>query len=615
MKKSLFISSVLCLLSAAISAQKLTANNAHSHNDYKQNIPFLQAYFAGAGSIEADVFLAEGKLYVAHERKEVTADRTLKDLYLKPLAAMFAQNSNKPYADASQKLQLVIDIKEDYKNVIPALLKELIAYKNVFNNPSNKNCVRIVLSGDMPTPTEFKDYPDYIYFDGRPNIAYTVDQLKHIAMISDELSAYTKWNGKGALTSPDSIILKRLINDAHAKKKPFRFWATQDSPNAWIKLEKLGIDWINTDHPQKLHDFLINRSKLTFVNPVPYALYKPSYRNDGTTKKVKNVILLIGDGMGPAEVQAGLTANHGQLNMMQCRYIGSSQTRAANTDNTDSAAGATAMACGEKTNNRYIGMNSQGASISNLPDLLAKKGIKSGIISCGDITDATPAAFYAHNIERSSSDAIAADLLRSNVDVLIGSNQKNFFNNADKALMTKLRQKQYHITTTLDSFNTNEAGKHLILLKDSDTRHILEGRGNMLGSSLNKTIKFLSGNKQGFFIMAEGAQIDHGGHDNDLPYLITEQHDFDKTVAEALKFADQDGETLVIITADHETGGLSILDASTANGSILGSFSTDDHTSINVPVFAYGPGSQNFLGTYQNTEIFHKLLKLLNADN
>jgi alkaline phosphatase len=133
----------------------------------------------------------------------------------------------------------------------------------------------------------------------------------------------------------------------------------------------------------------------------------------------------------------------------------------------------------------------------------------------------------------------------------------------------------------------------------------------MLQISLQQTIKFLSANKKGFFIMAEGAQIDHGGHANDLPYIVTELHDFDKTVADALKFADEDGETLVIITADHETGGLSLLDASTQQGMVLGNFSTNDHTSINVPVYDYGPGSQNFNGTYQNTEIYHKILQLV----
>jgi alkaline phosphatase len=480
----------------------------------------------------------------------------------------------------------------------------------VFNNPANNHAVKIVLSGNMPSPANFGNYPNYIYFDGRPNITYQPNELKRIAMISDNLANYTTWNGKGALTAPDSIRLKGLVNAAHAYKKPFRFWATQDSPNTWIQLEKLGADWINTDQPQQVHNFFINRNKVLYVNPTPYSFYKPTYKSDGTNKKVKNIILLIGDGMSLAQIQAGLTANHGQLNMLQCRATGFSQTRAANTDNTDSAAGATAMACGVKTNNRYIGVNAQGKSLINLPDTLAHYGIKSGIISCGDVTDATPAAFYAHEPERTSSQAIAADLLRSHVDILIGSNQKSFFTNTDKDLIAKLKKIDFNVDTTLTNLNMIKGSKHLVLLKEADTRPVMAGRGDMLQQSLRQTIKALNGNKNGFFIMAEGAQIDHGGHANNLPYVVTELHDFDKTVAEALKFADEDGETLVVITADHETGGLTLLDASTAKGMVLGNFSTNDHTSVNVPVFAYGPGSQNFSGTYQNTEIYHKLLKL-----
>lgn len=607
----LFLLFAFCLFFSNSDAQTLTANRAHSHNDYKQNIPFLKAYYAGAGSIEADVYLLSGKLYVAHERKEIVESRTLNELYLKPLAELFRKNNGRAYSDPSQTLQLVIDIKEDHLHVIPQLIKELAPYQDVFNAPANKNSVKIVLSGDMPEPALFNNYPDYIYYDGRPNNMYSTDQLKHIAMISDNLADYTKWNGKGSLTAPDSIKLQRLINSAHAKHKPFRFWATPDSPNSWIQLEKLGVDWINTDNPEQVHDFYVNRYKLMYVNPASYPVYTPTYKTDGANKKIKNIILLIGDGMGLAEIQAGLTTNHGHLNMLQCRYMGLSQTAAANSDNTDSAAGATAMAAGVKTNNRYIGVNAQGKMVTNLPDTLAHYGIKSGIISSGDITDATPAAFYAHEPERSSSQAIAADMLQSKIDVLIGSNQKSFFNNADKSLITKLQKNKFQIDTTLADFNKAKSGKHIILLNDSATKPIKDGRGDMLRTSLLQTIKVLSANKNGFFIMAEGAQIDHGGHENDLPFLITELHDFDKTVAEALKFADKDGETLVIVTADHETGGLSLLDASTAKGMVLGNFSTNDHTSINVPVFAYGPGSQHFIGTYQNTEIFNKILHLI----
>jgi len=174
--------------------------------------------------------------------------------------------------------------------------------------------------------------------------------------------------------------------------------------------------------------------------------------------------------------------------------------------------------------------------------------------------------------------------------------------------MTELNSKGYALQQDLTAFKAATSGKQLVLLEDSVTRSILKGRGEMLKTSFLKSIALLGQHKKGFFIMAEGAQIDYGGHANDLPYAVTELHDFDRLVGEALRFADQDGETLVIVTADHETGGLSLLDASYQNGTVRGNFSSDDHTNIMVPVFAYGPGSQDFIGVYPNTEIFKKIM-------
>ncbi|MCD0488296.1 alkaline phosphatase [Pedobacter sp. MC2016-14] len=602
----------LCLLfSLQAGAQSvLSPNSGHSHNDYHQNIPLLKAYYAGMGSIEADVFLKNGQLYVAHDTTEITEDATLKKLYLEPLAKLYAKNGNKPYAKAGMKLQLVVDIKTDYQHVLPVLIAQLKAYNNTFNSSKNPDAIQIAISGDMPVPAAFKNYPDYISFDGRPNVKYTADQLKQVAMISDDLKNYTDWNGKGTPTPGDAIKLKAVIDQAHQMKKPFRFWASQDSPNTWVELEKLGVDWINTDVPEKLRDFYTGRDKLTYTNPIAYPVYTPSYKVDGLKKRVKNVILLIGDGMGLAQIHAGWIANHGDLNMTRMQNSGFSQTGAANSGNTDSAAGGSAMAMGEKTNNRYIGMGTDGKPRTNLPDTLAGYGIKSGLISSGDITDATPAAFYAHQSDRSYSKAIAKDFLNGHVDVLVGSNQKSFLENPDASLMGRLKNKGYTLNGSIEEFNKQSNGKQLVLLPDSATRPVKDGRGDMLVQSLKKTIALLT-NKKGFFIMAEGAQIDYGGHSNDLKYVVTELHDFDKMVSAAIQFADHDGETLVVVTADHETGGLTLLEASAADGRIQGEFSTNDHTNIMVPVFAYGPQSSEFRGTYQNTEIFKKILKVL----
>ncbi|WGQ09555.1 alkaline phosphatase [Pedobacter gandavensis] len=589
----------------------LSFNSGHSHNDYHQNIPLLTAYYAGMGAIEADVFLKNGILYVAHDASEITPEATLKTLYLEPLARFYRKNGNQPYADAKMKLQLVVDIKEDYPSVLTQLIKDLAAYPGVFNDQINPNAIRIVISGDMPKPADFQNYPAYLSFDGRPNVNYTADQLKRIAMISDDLKNYTSWNGKGNPTPADLLKMKTLIDAAHAQNKPFRFWATQDSPNTWIVLERLGADWINTDQPGKLKDFYLHKDKLTYTNPVAYPVYTPEYKVDGLNKPVKNVILLIGDGMGLAQIHAGFIANHGKLNMSNVANVGFSQTAAADAGNTDSAAGASAMAIGEKTNNRYIGVSPDGKKMTNLVDTLADYGIKSGIISVGDLTDATPAAFYAHQLDRAMSQEIAADLQNSKAEILLGSNQKSFLKNKDTELISKLKAQGFQLSTTAGDFLKQTQGKQLVVLPDSATRPVKDGRGDLLSVSLQHTLKLLSANKPGFFIMAEGAQIDYGGHVNDLPYVVTELHDFDKAVAAALQFADQNKETLVLITADHETGGLTLLDASAEKGMITGSFSTNDHTNIMVPVFAYGPGSADFKGTYPNHELFHKILKVM----
>ena len=595
------------LFTGNLSAQvKLTANNAHSHNDYQQQIPLLTAYYANMGSIEADVFLNKGELYVAHESSEISAGKTLKKMYLEPLAAFYKSNGNHPYKNPELKLQLVIDIKEDYKNVLPRLIQELKSDSWIFDTESNPQAIRIVISGDVPPAEEFKNYPAFIWFDGRPSKTYTALQLKRIAMISDDIAAHSVWNGKGTPTPDDLAKLKAMVAQAHAQNKPFRFWGTKDNVNSWKELENIGADWIGTDHPEKLNEFYSHRAQLEYTNPKAYVPYQPNYKSDGKKGKAKNVILLIGDGMGLAQIQAGLSANFGQSNLMQIRYIGLSRTEASNSDFTDSAAGATAFASGKKTNNRYIGMDAAGKKLSALPDTLALFKVKSGIISSGDITDATPAAFYAHQSDRAMSKEIAADLPSSHVDILVGSNRKSFTGNTE--LMAELAKKGYNYSKTLEEFKSAKAGKQLVLLEDSVTRSILKGRGEMLKTSLLKTIELLSANQQGFFIMAEGAQIDYGGHANNLSYVITEQHDFDRVVGDALKFADQDGETLVIVTADHETGGLSLLDAAYRSGKVRGNFSTDDHTNIMVPVFAYGPGAENFIGVYPNNELYKKII-------
>ena len=176
---------------------------------------------------------------------------------------------------------------------------------------------------------------------------------------------------------------------------------------------------------------------------------------------------------------------------------------------------------------------------------------------------------------------------------------------------TPLRNNGYHVVDGYNNLYKEAEGKLAVFTADKDNPEISNGRGDMLPISTENAIKFLNKDKDGFFLMVEGSQIDWGGHDNDINYVISELIDFDNAVGKALEFAIQDGETLVIVTADHETGGLTITDGDLKNRTIETKFSTDHHTSVMVPVFAFGPGAESFGGIYENTDVFDKMLKAL----
>ena len=590
-------------------------SQGHSHNDYKQNIPFLRAYYAGMESIEADVFLLNNKLFVAHERSEIKAGNTLDSLYLRPLATLFYENNQYPFADTNKSLQLVINIKENYQQVIPAILKALEQYPQIFNKKLNTHAVQIVLSGDLPPATSFEQYPLLLSFDGRPGWVYTADQLKRIAMISQDIKQFSTWNGKGTPTPQDKQKLQKAVDEAHQLGKPFRFWATHDSPNTWLELEKLGADWINIDHPEDLKKYYDDLSSTIFTSSKAIPVYQPKYEVDGSKNIIRNVILLIGDGMGLAQIKAGLSANYGTLSITNIRNVGLSRTEASDSDNTDSAAGATALSTGKKTNNRSVGTDSSGATLQTIPLLIRPHGIESALLSTGDATDATPASFYAAQPERDWSEKIAYDFLQRPSSILLGGVPAWYKDESKKdKYETLLKKAGYKISYSLADFKQETALKQVVFLPDTAIRPVKDGRGLLLKESLERSISLFQTHKKPFFIMAEGAQIDHGGHANDLPYVVTEMLDFDQAIAAALEFADQDKHTLVIITADHETGGLSLLDADQKRGYIRGNFSTNDHTNISVPVFAYGPHAGVFRGVYENTAIFDKIISLLTPE-
>ena len=328
-------------------------------------------------------------------------------------------------------------------------------------------------------------------------------------------------------------------------------------------------------------------------------------------EKPGKVILMIGDGMGLAQVSAALIANT-SLNLERAPITGFVTTYSADNLITDSAAGGTALATGTKTYNGAIAVDTSGAPLKTLVQYAEENGMSTGIITTSSITHATPASFFAHNKTRKDDEGIASDLPYSGVDVFMGGGRKFFAQRTDGAnLLQELQSNGYFMAETMDEVKSSNADKIGYFIDDEQPVSYISGRGNFLPEATSSAINFLNQKEGNFFMMIEGAQIDWGGHANDLKYIITEMMDFDRAVGKALDYAEEDGNTLVVITADHETGGLSLTGGDHKTQYVEGNFNTGGHTAIMVPVFAYGPGAEKFSGIQDNTDINKKLKELL----
>jgi alkaline phosphatase len=333
---------------------------------------------------------------------------------------------------------------------------------------------------------------------------------------------------------------------------------------------------------------------------------------ENTEKKAKNVILLIGDGMSVTHLYAAMTVSETPLNMESFKYTGLQKTYSASDYITDSGASGTAIANGKKTKNGNIGCDSLGNHFKSILKYAEDAGLATGLVSTSSILHATPAAFIANNKDRNKYQEIALDFLKTDIDIFIGGGKKDFEEREDGLnLIDSLLNKKYQVTTTIDDVDITNYQKFAVFTAEKHNPEYRNERGDMLPNATEKAIEVLNQNDEGFFMMVEGSQIDWGGHDNDIDYILTELFDFDRAVGKALEFAKKDGETLVIVTSDHETGGLTIIDGDINKRTIDVNFSTDYHSADMVPVFAYGPGAENFIGIYDNTDVFHKMMKSL----
>jgi alkaline phosphatase len=271
---------------------------------------------------------------------------------------------------------------------------------------------------------------------------------------------------------------------------------------------------------------------------------------------------------------------------------------------TDSAASGTAMATGIKTNNKVLGISPDNIHQKSILEICKEKGYKTALIATSSIVHATPASFYAKENSRYNYENIALQLRNHNIDIFIGGGSKYFTTRKDKRNLIN-EMSEYEFIKSLDELEKSISTKFGYFTYFDEPPSILNGRPANLDLITRTILNKLSLNKSPFIVVIEGSQIDWGGHDNDSKMVLSEFIDFDSAIKEALEFAKNDGNTLVVVTADHETGGMSLNGGEINNVNIK--FNTKSHTGTMVPVFSFGPSSETFSGIYENTQIFYKL--------
>ena len=326
-------------------------------------------------------------------------------------------------------------------------------------------------------------------------------------------------------------------------------------------------------------------------------------------KSPKNVIVMIGDGMGPTQVYSLLLTSNEKTAFERFPFSGFSITKSASNEITDSAAGGTAIAVGKKTTNKMVGMTPDSIAVPSMLEIFADQGKKTGVVVTCSVTHATPADFIAHNINRNNNEEIALEIAnKEKLDVLFGGGKKYFTERKDSVdLIGKMWENGWNVYDSLEQIEDNNARTMVVACR----KHMVKApeRGDFLPKATAKALEMLD-NENVFFLMVEGSQIDFACHDNDSATLVEEMRDFNNTLNVVLDFAEKDGNTLVVVTADHETGGLTIVDPEGKYTRTDFKWTTGSHSAVFVPIFSYGPGAENFSGIMDNTEIMKKIMEI-----
>lgn len=342
--------------------------------------------------------------------------------------------------------------------------------------------------------------------------------------------------------------------------------------------------------------------------------------------EVKNLIYMIGDGMGLAHVSMlQIEEGYEPTAFDRAQNVALMTTYSSNNRVTDSAAAGTALATGYKTNNSMIGMTPDSVAVESMMAKATRAGMATGLAYTCYLQHATPASFFAHSSHRDSVKVITADFLKSDIDVALGGGRamiERYFAKEDKNYIDELSALGYKVVLTPEEMAEVKQGKLLGLFADYNMPKILEGRGDYLLQATNKALEVLSNNaaanNSGFMLMVEGSKIDYRAHDSDTEGIIAEMRDFEKCVAAAMDFADQNPGTLVVVCADHETGGLALAsnkaDFKLSESGINYTYGTRGHSGTMVPIYLYGTGAERINGVMDNTDLAKRLMEILKLE-
>ncbi len=343
----------------------------------------------------------------------------------------------------------------------------------------------------------------------------------------------------------------------------------------------------------------------SYTCPTPYETVEVAQPAKGKTPK--NIIFMIGDGMGLEQVSTAWTANRGKLNMEKMPYVGLQRTYCLNWLVTDSAAAGTALATGSKTNKGMIATLPDGTELNSMMDLAQSVGKRTGVVVVCRLNDATPATFCCNDPDRDEAEAITADYLNCGVDFIAGGGMDYWRTERTdgRDIFAEIGQKGYNTYESVEALMDAEELPVAAVLAPLELPSALSGeRGDMFRQMTAKSLEMLSkDNEEGFVLMVEGSCIDDWLHANRVDAAVEEILDFDRVVGDVLQWAEKDGETLVVVTADHATGAMTLLWGDIAAGTVEVNFANEGHNGMMVPYFAYGAGAEKFDGVMENSEL------------